>query len=160
VDDTPQRLGSWEATKRELWVVHLVVAFFLGVPLVDLVSTLASPGTLGPDEAVTLIDVFLATAPLCVAFGGIAYLWFGGLTSPPALALAAGAILFAATQVGFRLGFHVPGDVDVDGGGVYGPSLAFLQAYFEFYGPALFGSAAVIGGYLGWKARQGSRPPA
>lgn len=31
-------------------------------------------------------------------------------------------------------------------------------AYFQFYGPALFGAAAVIGGYLGWKARQPPSP--
>jgi hypothetical protein len=144
-----------QSTSSELYWVHLFVSFFLGLPLVDFVTGLLSPGTIGPEEAITLWNVFLATAPLCLALGGITYLiQSGAIKGFAQIGVASSATLFAATWLGMELGFDVPGGYTEIGGGPFGPALTFLVGYHQLYGPALFLSAFVIGPYLGWKAHQ------
>jgi hypothetical protein len=99
--------------------------------------------------------VFLATAPLCLALGGITYLVQSGKISGfGPIGLASSAMLFAATWLGMELGFNTPVDHTTVSGGPFGPALSFLVGYHQLYGPALFLSAFVIGPYLGWKAHQ------
>ena len=151
----PQEPSWWSQTATELWWLHLVIAFFLGLPFVDVLTKALSPGKLGPEEAVDLVNVFVATAPLVIALAlSLALL----LRYPTGgAAVASGAIFLLVTSMAndAALGSQVTPQ-PVEGGGPFHHTLTYLAGYLDVYGPALFLSGAAMGLYAGAKAHQAS----
>jgi hypothetical protein len=150
---TPTKEESWwSRTSRELWWLHLLISYFGGLPLVQVLTKAMDPGKIGPEEAVKLADTFVATAPLVIAFGVSLSLF---LTYPtPGAAAFSGLIFCVVTWLGNEaaLGSGAVTPQPVEGGGPLHATLSYLSGYYEVYGPALFASGLAMGIYGGVKA--------
>ncbi|MEO8505506.1 MAG: hypothetical protein ABI609_16545 [Acidobacteriota bacterium] len=100
-------------------------------------------------SADTLFQVFVQTAPLTIAVAivGLAIIrkWVDGFLK---VVLLSAWVLFASLQLGSRLGRM--GKLPTLGNGVLSVVFGATAFYWKIYGPSLFVSALVLGGFLAW----------
>jgi hypothetical protein len=161
-ESTPQVATKKRRTLKEdlgqIQSVGFWVALFITLPTLSvpaLLVNLIAPGTMGADEAQSIWNVLVLTAPLTAAVTllifSIHYDWFD---NGWIFVLFAAGVLVATTWIADAL--SIGGGVDV--GAVwqavgYQPFNFFeglLVTYYQLYGFWSFASSIVVGSFLAW----------
>jgi hypothetical protein len=111
--------------------------------------------SLGPDETLNLVTVFLATFPLTVSMGALTLLVLAGVDLNYAWVIAISAAGFGLANL---LGLSA-GNVELGDTAGQWP-VRLLIHYFATYGPALFASSVAVGVFAGWSILKVGQPRA
>jgi len=141
--------------KAGWWIALLYSAPTLPIPI--LVGKLTHPEKMGVSEVLTLVDLFLLTAPLTVGVAVIAlghireWSFFVWDSSSLARWSAPVIVLSVTTLLGAWLGYGEVKPVTV-WDSTFPPArlVNILAGYLVAYGPFTFLSSVALGGYIAW----------
>ncbi len=133
-------------------LVHLFVILLLNGFQAFFLKLTSNPVAFGGEEAATLLQVLFLTFPLTLSLALLISL-VPSLTSEGVgygHLIFAGLLLYAAAWLGNKVGAPIPVVSDMAGGNPITFFVGAMRGYAVAYGPQLFISSFLLGGYIAW----------